>query len=276
MVLRRSATAHGMRWLACLALAVATPLCAQDERPDLSVPEPARASGPAPTGPFYITAVEYNDAVKQRDYLGLALPELIDFLSKEVQLEARILWNSQTLYSQRLSDATLLYMTGHDAVVRLNDDEKRALGQYLRKGGLLYAEDVAPLSDNFEARRPEGVGRIGTPFDRQLKALIQDPLVLGSQGRNWKRLPKHHPIYTAYFPFLDGPPLSGVPNGDVRDLEAIEIRGRTAVIFSDLNISWLWANIKAEGRERNLQFGVNLVVFALAKKLAGRPLPIRH
>ncbi len=265
-----------MHWLACLALAVAAPLCAQDERPDLSVPEPARASGPAPTGFFYITAIEYNDAVKQRDYLGQALPELIAFLSEEVQLEARIAWNKHTLYSQRLSESTMLYMTGHDAVVRLNDEEKRALGQYLRQGGLLYAEDIAPLGSDDDMRLPVGVGRIGTPFDRQLKALIQDPLVLGSQGRNWKRLPKNHPIYTAYFPFLDGPPLSGVPNGDVRDLEAIEVRGRTAVVFSDLNISWLWANLKAEGRERNLQFGVNLIVFALANKLAGRPLPIRR
>ncbi len=260
--------------LACLAMAL--PLCAQDERPDLSVPEPKRASGSTSTGPFYITAVEYNDAVKQRDYLGQALPELIQFLTEKVQLETRVVWNKQTLYHQRLNESILLYMTGHDAVMRLNEAEKRALGTYLRQGGLLYAEDVAPLGDEDDTRLPVGVGRIGTPFDRQLKALIQDPLVLGSQGRNWKRLPKHHPIYTAYFPFLDGPPLSGVPNGDVRDLEAIELRGRTAVVFSDLNISWFWANIKAEGRERNLQFGVNLVVFALANKLAGRPLPIRR
>lgn len=257
-------------------MTVAVPLCAQDERPELSVPEPTRASDPTPTGPFYLTAVEYNDAVKQHDYLGQALPELIEFLSREVRLEARIAWNKHTLYSPHLSKSTLLYMTGHDAVIRLSDDEKRALGQYLRTGGLLYAEDIAPFGDDNSTRALAGIGQIGTPFDRQLKALMQDPLVLGSQGRLWKRLPKNHPLYTAYFPFLDGPPLSGAPNGDVRDLEAIEIRGRTAVLFSDLNISWLWANIKAEGRERNLQFGVNLVVFALANKLAGRPLPIRR
>ena len=35
-------------------------------------------------------------------------------------------------------------------------------------------------------------------------------------------------------------------------------------------------NTDAEGRDRSLQFGTNLVVFALAKKLAGRPLPIRR
>ena len=52
--------------------------------------------------------------------------------------------------------------------------------------------------------------------------------------------------------------------------------GPPAVVFSDLNISWFWANLDAEGRERSLQFGTNVVIFALAKKLAGRPLPIRR
>ncbi len=276
MTSRKGVAGRAARWLVCWAMTIAMPLCAQDERPHLSVPEPTRARGPAPTGPFYVTAVEYNDAVKQRDYLGQALPELIEFLAEEIPLEARITWNKHTLYSPRLPESILLYMTGHDAVIRISDEEKKALGQYLRTGGLLYAEDIAPFGEDDSTRLPVGIGQIGTPFDRQFKALMQDPLVLGSQGRLWKRLRKSHPLYTAYFPFLDGPPLSGVPNGDVRDLEVIELRGRTAVVFSDLNISWFWANIKAEGRERNLQFGVNLVVFALANKLAGRPLPIRR
>ncbi len=259
------------------ALLLAPAAFAQDERPDLVVPEPVRKSTtPSTSGPFTITVVDYNDAIKQRDYLGQAVPELVKFLSATSKIEAKIRWNKRTLYDKRIAEATLLYMTGYDATMRLTDEEKKNLGHYLKNGGLLYAEDVVPLVGESSRGPGGGAGRIGTPFDRQLKALIRDPLVLGRQGRNWKRLPNHHPIFTSYFQFLDGPPLSGAPNGDVTYLEAIEIKGHTAVIFSDLNISWFWASLDAEGRERNLQFGANIVVFALAKKLAGRPLPIRR
>jgi len=250
---------------------------AQDERPKLSVPEPARKSKtPSPTGPFIITVIDYNDAVKQRDYLAQAVPELVAFISKAVKLEAEIRWNKRNLHDPRIAESTLLYMTGYDATMRLSDTEKKVLGDYLKGGGLLYAEDITPLGDGDTSGPTIRAGRIGTPFDRQLKALTQDPLVLGRQGRTWNRMPKHHPIFTSFFEFLDGPPLSGAPNGDVTYLEIIEIKGRTAVIFSDLNISWFWANTDSEGRDRSLQFGTNLVVFALAKKLAGRPLPIRR
>ena len=39
------------------------------------------------------------------------------------------------------------------------------------------------------------------------------------------------------------------------------MRGRTAVIFSDLNISWFWGNLEADGRDRSLQFGSTLVIY---------------
>jgi hypothetical protein len=259
------------------AFLLASAALAQDERPDLSVPEPARKSkAPSPAGPFTITVIDYNDAIKERDYLGQAVPELVSFIKDAVKLEAEIRWSKRNLYDPRIAESTLLYMTGYDATVRLSDTEKKNLGDYLRAGGLLYAEDVIPLDDGDTSGPTIRAGRMGTPFDRQLKALIQDPLVLGRQGCSWTRMPKYHPIFTSFFEFLDGPPLSGAPSGDVNHLEVIEIKGRTAVIFSDLNISWFWANTDAEGRDRSLQFGTNLVVFALAKKLAGRPLPIRR
>ena len=61
------------------------------------------------------------------------------------------------------------------------------------------------------------------------------------------------------------PPMGGAPSGNVFDLEMLEVRGRVAVVFSDLNISWYWGDQNAEGRERGLQFGVNLIVYALTQ-----------
>ena len=45
----------------------------------------------------------------------------------------------------------------------------------------------------------------------------------------------------------------------------LELRGRVAAVFSDLNISWYWGDPAVDARERALQFGVNLMVFALTQ-----------
>lgn len=260
-----------MRTLLLIALWCA-PTLAQDERPDLSVPEPTRQrSTPAPGSSLTIVQVDYNNAIKEHDYLSLAADQLVRFTRAATDIEVQLNWRKLTFDDPRIMDALMLYMTGYDVVMRVNKSEKNNLAQYLRTGGLLFAEDILPLVTNERNLR---AGITGTPFDRQFKALLKDPQVLGSQGGRWRKLPKTHPLYSAYFDFPDGPPMSGSRLGNVFALEALELRGRVAVIFSDLNISWFWGNLDAEGRDRSLQFGTNLVVFALTKKYAGRPLPL--
>ena len=200
----------------------------------------------------------------------MAAHELVQFTKIAAKLEVKLNWREESLDNRRIMDALMLYMTGYDGVMRTNDMEKKNLAEYLKKGGLLFGDDILPLESNPEQRS----GIIGTPFDRQFKALIKDPLVLGREGTRWRKLPKTHPLYSAYFDFPDGPPLSGARQGNVFALEGIELRGRLAVVFSDLNISHFWGNLDADGRDRSLQFGSNLIVFALTQKYAGRPLPI--
>ena len=267
---RRPSTSH------LLILLLATPALAQDERPPLTVPEPERQrSTPTPGSTSIIVQVEYNDAVKDRDYLSSALEELVRFTRAETDLEVSLNWRNLTLHDRSIMDALMLYMTGCDGEMRITQPEKKNLAQYLQNGGLLFAEDILPLGANLRRSRG-GAGIAGTAFDQQFKALLKDPQVLGSDGGRWRKLPKNDPLYSAYFDFSDGPPLSGIRQGNVLALEAIEIRGRTAVIFSDLNISWFWGSLNAEGRNRSLQFGTNLVVFALVQKYSGRPLPVRR
>ena len=254
-----------------LILLLATPALAQDERAPVSVPQPERQRvTPTPGGPLTIVQVNYNNAVKERDYLSQAVQELVTFTRISTQLEVPLHSQTLTLDDQRIADALMLYMTGFDCVMLISDSEKKGLAHYLRSGGLLFAEDILPLEVGF--RRSGGVA--GTPVDRQFKALLKDSQVLGRDGRRWRKLPKDDPLYSTYFDFPDGPPLSGTNRGNVFALEAIELKGRVAVIFSDLNISWFWGNFDAEGRNRSLQFGANLLVYALAQKYAGRPLPV--
>ena len=261
-----------MRTLLLIALLYA-PALAQEDRPTLSIPEPTRQrSTPPPTSDasFTVIQVDYNDARKERDYLSLATHELVQFTKVAAKLEVKLNWREESLDNRRIMDALMLYMTGYDSVMRINDMEKENLAEYLKKGGLLFADDILPL----EADTRQRAGIIGTPFDRQFKALIKDPLVLGREGARWRKLPKTHPLYSAYFDFPDGPPLSGARQGNVFALEGIELRGRLAVVFSDLNISYFWGKLDADGPDRSLQFGSNLIVFALTQKYAGRPLPI--
>ena len=265
------ATVHRPSTGFLLILLLVTPAFAQDERPPISIPQPERQlATPASGRPLTIVQVNYHKAVKERDYLSLAVQELVTFTRIATQLEAPLHSRVLTLDDPSITDALMLYMTGFDCVMQISDREKKGLAHYLRRGGLLFAEDILPLEEN--VRGDAGVA--GTPFDRQFKALLKDPQVLGSAGTRWRKLPKNDPLYSVYFDFPDGPPLSGTNRGNVFALEAIELKGRIAVIFSDLNISWFWGNRDAEGRNRSLQFGTNLLIYALAQKHAGRPLPV--
>ena len=256
-----------------LIVLLVTPALAQDERPPVSIPQPEHQRvTPASGSPLTVVQVSYKYAIKERDYLSLAAQELVSFTRTSTQLEVPLHSSILTLDDPRIADALMLYMTGFDCAMRIDEREKQGLAHYLRSGGLLFAEDILPLEANLRG----SAGVAGTPFDRQFKALLKDPQVLGSKGGHWRKLPKSDPLYSAYFDFFDGPPLSGTNRGNVFALEAIELKGRIAVIFSDLNISWFWGNLNAEGRNRSLQFGTNLVVFALVQKHSGRPLRVRR
>jgi len=46
------------------------------------------------------------------------------------------------------------------------------------------------------------------------------------------------------------------------------------VIFSDLNISWYWGAPLADSRDRGLQFGCNLIIYAMTQQaMQRRPQP---
>lgn len=215
-------------------------------------------------GFFNMSIIDYDLADKNNDRFPTATEELMRYMRDNTQINARI--EGTTL---RLSDATifkqpLLYMTGNNAVFQFSDTEKENLGEYLREGGFLYSEEIRK-ADSEGSLEGSNAGTEGTIYDRQFKALLKDQLVLGGDGARWQRVPKDHPLYFSFFDFADGPPMGGAPGGNVFDLEMLELRGRIAVVFSDLNISYYWGDPKADARERGLQFGVNVIVFALTQ-----------
>jgi hypothetical protein len=260
-----------MNWngLVLMAFLVAGPALAQDERPRFSVPEPEKEKR-RPAGAFVITELQYQ-LTSENDRFPRALPELVGFFkggSAVRKIETEVHWNQLPADSPDLGQTALLYMTGNQAVLQFSAAEKKGLARYLNGGGLLYAEDIR-ISRAGRGLDRQNAGMEGTPFDQQFKALMRDPLVLGENGGHWEKLAKEHPLYAACYDFAGGPPLGGAPRGNVSDLEMLELRGRAAVIFSDLNISWYWGDPLASSREWGLRFGVNLIVFAMVQRAAG-------
>lgn len=250
---------HTLALIPVLLLALAGSLQAEgEEKPAIAPPEPERQS--SSPKPFVLTWETYT----QRQESDLALLELVKYFRKATTIKTPVACNALTLSDPRLAETSLLYMIGFGPEGQPSEYRKKALGEFLQRGGLLYAEDTS------------GSGIAGTSFDQMLKALIKDPLVLGSQGVQWKTIPNQHPLFSSYFEFPSGPPLMGAVGGNVTYLEMIELRGRVAVIFSELNLSRFWGDVEAESRELGLRFGVNLVVFAMTQKAAGGLVPDRR
>jgi len=215
-------------------------------------------------GFFNMTVIDYDIADKNRDRFPTAVDELMRYMRDHTKIKARIEGTTVEFSDPRIMNAPLIYMTGNDAVLQISDTEKKNLGEYLKNGGFMFSEEIRQSSADGGLQGKEA-GVAGTPFDRQFKALMKDPLVLGSNGSKWQKVPKTHALYYSFWDFPDGPPMGGAPGGNVFDMEMLELRGRVAVVFSDLNISWYWGDPLADARERGLQFGVNLVVFALTQ-----------
>jgi hypothetical protein len=215
-------------------------------------------------GFFNMTVIDYDLADKNADRFPTAVEELMRYMRDHTKINAKIEGTTMRLSDSNIMKAPFLYMTGNQAVIQLSDTEKKNLGDYLKNGGFLFSEEIRQ-SDATNGLDGKDAGVEGTPFDRQFKALLKDPLVLGSDGSKWQKIPKSHALYTSFWDFDDGPPMGGAPGGNVFDLEMLELRGRVAVVFSDLNISWYWGDPLADARERGLQFGVNMIVFALTQ-----------
>ncbi|MCD6170039.1 MAG: DUF4159 domain-containing protein [Candidatus Latescibacteria bacterium] len=211
------------------------------------------------TGYFNMTLVRFNYQDPKVDTFPLAIPNLLRYMNDHTKIKASIKGQTIELSDPTLFSAPFIYMTGSECIVSLSPVEIENLGNYLRSGGFLFIEDIAKSPK--PGQSPPG-GIAGTTFDQQAKAVLKEAL-----GRDCRffRIPKTHPLFHSFYDFDDGPPLGGASGGNVNYLEGIEIRGRLAVVFSDLNISWYWGDTEATGRERGLQFGVNLIVYALTQ-----------
>ena len=177
------------------------------------------------------------------------LDSLVQYTTLDVDREERVL----ALAGAATIDAPFTYLAGH-RLFELAPDERRNLERYLRNGGFLFADDCNHDVDGLFAKS----------FEAQMAEIFGQEAL--------RKIPKTHPVYHSFFHFDDGPPttsfeLNGWGDDLVHDyLQAIEIDGRMAVLYSnkDYGCEWDydWRN-KRWLAEDNTKFAVNVVLYAL-------------
>ncbi len=179
------------------------------------------------------------------------LNSLVEYTSIRVDPNERVI----DAGSNTLSNYPFVYLTGNK-MLRFTESERQNLRRYLRNGGFMFVDDCNHDIDGTFARTFEG--EIKMILDRPSEAL--------------HKLAKDHAIYRSFFEFKDGPPatsheLNGWGDDIVHDyLQAIEIDGRLAVLYSnkDYGCEWNydWTNKRFAAKD-NTRFGVNIIVYAL-------------
>ncbi|HWV56459.1 MAG TPA: DUF4159 domain-containing protein, partial [Longimicrobiales bacterium] len=139
------------------------------------------------------------------------------------------------------------YMTGHGNV-EFTEEEVRILRDYLTSGGFLHADDNYGLDESFR---------------REIARVFPDAELV--------ELPASHPVYHAHFELDGGIPKVHEHDGKPAQGFGIFHEGRLVVFYSyesDLGNGWEDEEVYGdppEVRERALQMGANLFLYALAQ-----------
>jgi hypothetical protein len=180
--------------------------------------------------------------------------------------------------SPRVLHAAWVYVGYGTEPWRISDVELEFPGKYALSGGFVFVDSYGG-PDHHECAYDEHEWTIVRSL--QLNGL--------ERGRHWEFEPLHsdHPVYHCFFDF-DGPPVGSMGvAAQLPDLpetpppDAVRVEGRVIVFFSHnlYSLAWggEWARVSVWRKDntRQLQYGVNLVVFALtqeggmAKRLMG-------
>lgn len=144
-----------------------------------------------------------------------------------------------------LYEYPILFMTGHGNVA-FSEEERKALREYLLRGGLLFADDNYGMD---------------TSFRREMKLLFPNH-ALAPLGRK-------HPVFASRYRFPDGMPKIHQHDGRPAAAYGIAVDGRTVVFYShesDLGNGWEDPEVHKdppEAREAALRMGVNVVAWFL-------------
>ncbi|WP_340153864.1 DUF4159 domain-containing protein [uncultured Marivirga sp.] len=176
-----------------------------------------------------------------------ALPNLINFCEKELNLPLSNKDYVVEVGSKEIYQYPYIYMTGHGNVV-FSDDEAQNLRNYLISGGFLHIDDNYGL-DQF--------------IRLEMKKVFP--------ASDFVEIPYDHPIYHQKFKFKDGLPKIHEHDGKPAQGLGIIYEGRVVCFYSyesDLGNGWEDQSIHKDPeavRLKALKMGANIISFAFTQ-----------
>lgn len=212
-------------------------------------------------GFVYLGTAWANDLEPTFDSAAKAIPNLVDVLNKQTgitaQVDAHLFIDSQELFR-----TPFVFITAQEAF-ELTEREIENLGEYMRRGGFVFADNANPTAEYSQA-------------EAALRRIFRD--ALRAEGQ-LQVIPNSHPIYHTFYDF-DGPPVGtelevpdlggqrGLENVIIAqtsyNLEGVFLGDRLVALYSDKGYVHSWA--RNYGNEPQLRFGVNAVIFALTQE----------
>jgi len=180
---------------------------------------------------------------------------LIDSIARYTALPVAPRGVNVPVGSSEIFEYPFVWLTGH-LPLRFTTQERTNLERYVDRGGFIVIDDHNHDIDGiFHKTAWEEISRLFGP-----KAL--------------RELPKHHPLYYAFFKFDDGPPatsheLNGWGDNLVhRYLHAVTRADRIGLLYSSKDFSSEW-NFNPSSKQfmsvDPTRFGVNMIVHALTR-----------
>ncbi len=174
-----------------------------------------------------------------------ALPNLLARVRQDLGADICPEGAAVSLLDAELHSYPILYMTGHGNVA-FTAEERRALREYLLRGGLLIADDNYGMDASFR---------------REIRELFPNHAL--------NELPNSHPVFSAHYSFPRGLPKVHEHDGKPSQAFGIQVGGRTVLFYSyECDLTNGWEDPGVHGvphalREQALRMGVNLIAWFL-------------
>jgi hypothetical protein len=173
------------------------------------------------------------------------IPNMLRFLREHSAMAVATEEVRLSLLDEELFAHPILFMTGHGKIA-FTEQEAARLRSYLTGGGFLLADDDYGMDEHFR---------------REFAKVFPDHQLV--------ELPFSHPVFHAPFSFPQGIPKTHEHDGGAPRAFACFHDGRMILFYSfNSNISDGWADENVhhdppEVREKALQMGMNIIVYAL-------------
>ncbi len=197
-------------------------------------------------GTFTIARLKYNGG---GDWYNDPSAEvnLLNFIKRNTNIKVDARYRFVEISSEEIFSYPFLFVTGHGNVV-FSEDEVERLRLYLENGGFLYIDDDYGLDNAIR---------------REMKKVFP--------AKDFIELPFNYGLYNVFYNFENGPPKTHEHDKNPPQGFGIFVEGRLAVYYTyESNPSDGWADERVHNdppakREEALEFGTNIVVWALSQ-----------